>query len=157
MTIAGKSPRESAVILSQVMLPEDANPSGNVHGGTIMKLVDNAAYVVAVRHSRKNCVTLCIDSFKFLYPVYVGELVTLKASLNYVGRTSMEIGVRVEAEHLTSGTVRHTASAYLTFVALDENNRPTPIPPLIPETETEKRRYHEAKRRRAKRLRSLKD
>ena len=148
----GKAPSESMVILSQIMLPEDANPSGNVHGGTIMKLVDNAAYVAAVRHSRKNCVTLSIDSFKFLYPVYVGELVILKACVNYVGRTSMEVGVRVEAEHLTTGTLRHTASAYLTFVALGPDSRPVEVPPLRPETDIEKRRYAEAIQRRRLRL-----
>lgn len=152
MTLPGKSPRESMVVLSQVMLPEDANPAGNVHGGTIMKLVDNAAYVAAVRHSRKNSVTLGIDSFKFLYPVYVGELIIIKASVNFTGRTSMEIGVRIEAEHLTTGTVRHTASAYLTFVALGDNRRPTQIPPIIPETDIEKRRFREAEERRRLRL-----
>ncbi len=147
-----KRPSDSAVRLAQVMQPEDANPAGNVHGGTIMKLVDNAAYVVAVRHSRKNCVTLSIDSFKFHYPVYIGDLLILKASVNYVGRTSMEIGVRIEAEHLFSGSVRHTASAYLTFVALGEDGKPTQVPKLIPETEEEKRRFEEAKRRRELRL-----
>ncbi len=150
-----KTPEESRVVLSQVMLPEDANPAGNVHGGTIMKLVDNAAYVAAVRHARKNCVTLSIDSFKFHYPVYVGELIILKASVNYASRTSMEIGVRVEAEHLTTGTVRHTASAYLTFVALGDDRRPTPIARLKPVTETDKRRHEEALARRERRLAAL--
>ena len=147
-----KRPGDSAVRLAQVMQPEDANPAGNVHGGTIMKLVDNAAYVVAVRHSRKNCVTLSIDSFKFHYPVYIGDLLILKASVNYVGRTSMEIGVRIEAEHLFSGSVRHTASAYLTFVALGEDGRPAQVPKIMPQTDEEKRRYEEAERRRKLRL-----
>jgi len=147
-----KTPKDSAVRLAQVMQPEDANPAGNVHGGTIMKLVDNAAYVVAVRHSRKNCVTLSIDSFKFHYPVYIGDLLIIKASVNYVGRTSMEIGVKIEAEHLFSGNIRHTASAYLTFVALGDDGRPTPVPGIIPQTEEEKRRFEEAKRRRELRL-----
>lgn len=148
----GRCPSETRLELAQVMLPEDANPAGNVHGGTIMKIVDNAAFVVAVRHSRKNCVTLAVDSFKFLYPVYVGELLIVKAAINYAGRTSMEIGVRVEAEHLISGTRRHTASAYLTFVALGEDGRPVPIPPVIPESPDEKRRYEEAVERRKLRL-----
>lgn len=147
-----KSPGDSMVMLSQVMLPEDANPAGNVHGGTIMKLVDNAAYVAAVRHARKNSVTLGIDSFKFHYPVYVGELIIIRASVNYAGRTSMEIGVRVEAEHLITGTLRHTASAYLTFVSLGDNGRPTNIPSIIPATEIEKKRFQEAKDRRQLRL-----
>jgi acyl-CoA hydrolase len=153
--LKGKSPSETALQLSQVMLPEDANSAGNVHGGTIMKLVDNAAYVVAVRHSRKNCVTLAVDSFKFLYPVYVGELLIIKASINYAGRTSMEIGVRVEAEHLITGSIRHTASAYLTFVALGKDGRPVPVPPVLPETEDEKRRLQEAEKRRQMRLKLL--
>ncbi len=152
MGYPGRSPEESRVILSQVMLPEDANPSGNVHGGTIMKLVDTAAYVAAVRHSRLNCVTLAIDSFKFLHPVYVGELLLLKASVNFAGRTSMEIGVRVEAENLMTGNFRHTASAYLTFVALDPQGKPSPVPPLHPVTSEERRRYEEARARRSRRL-----
>ena len=151
-----KTVQESAVRLAQVMQPEDANPAGNVHGGTIMKLVDNAAYVVAVRHSRKNCVTLSIDSFKFHYPVYIGDLLIVKASVNFVGNTSMEIGVKIEAEDLLKGTKRHTASAYLTFVALDENGKPTKVPRIIPQTLEEKRRYDEAKKRRELRLSQLK-
>ena len=109
----GKTVQESAVTIAQVMIPQDTNPSGNVHGGIIMKLIDTAAAVVASRHARSNVVTASIDRLDFHHPVFVGDLLILKASLNLVGRTSMEIGVRVEAENLKSGEVRHTASAYL--------------------------------------------
>ncbi len=145
--------RDSAIVMSQVMLPGDANPMGNVHGGVIMKLVDQAAGVCATRHARTRTVTARIDSMSFLQPVYVGDLVTLKASVNDVGRTSMEVGVRVEAEDLITGVVRHVSSAYLVFVALDEHGRPTLVPPLLPETEEERRRQAEAKLRRSHRQR----
>jgi uncharacterized protein (TIGR00369 family) len=148
----GKRIHESAVIMAQLMNPEDANPAGNVHGGVIMKLIDNAAGCAAVRHSRSNVVTASIDRLDFYNPVFVGDLVTLKASLNFVGQTSMELGVRVEAETLITGHRRHTATAYLTFVALDSNGRPLPIPPLVLETDEEKRRNYQAKDRRKTRL-----
>jgi uncharacterized protein (TIGR00369 family) len=134
------------------MNPHDANPAGNVHGGVIMKLIDTAAAVVASRHARTNTVTASIDRLDFHHPVFVGDLVFFKASLNMVGRTSLEVGVRVEAENLTRGEVTHTASAYLTYVALDEEGRPRSVPPLILETEEETRRNHEANRRRELRL-----
>jgi uncharacterized protein (TIGR00369 family) len=148
----GKRIRESALIMAQLMNPEDANPAGNVHGGVIMKLIDNAAGCVAARHSRSNVVTASIDRLDFHNPVFVGDLVTLRASLNFVGKTSMELGVRVEAENLLTGQKRHTASAYLTFVALDNKSRPLPLSPLIVETDEEKRRNQEAKNRRKARL-----
>jgi len=137
----------SSVVLAQIMLPADTNPAGNVHGGTIMKLIDNAALVVASRHTGKNAVTASIDRLDFHCPVFLGNLVTLKASLNRAGKTSMEIGVRVEAENLMTGEVRHTASAYLTFVALDADGRPTLIPELIAETDEERRRFSDAEKR----------
>lgn len=148
----GKTVRETSVIIAQEMNPQDANPAGNVHGGVIMKLIDTAAGVVAKRHARSNVVTASIDSLDFHHPVYVGDVVFFKASINYVGNTSMEVGVRVEAENPITGEVRHTASAYLTFVALDENGKPKPVPKLIVETEEEKRRFREAERRRQIRL-----
>ena len=148
----GKTVKESAVVTSIVMMPEDANPSGNVHGGVIMKNVDTTAGVVAFRHTRRNSVTASIDRLIFHYPVFIGDLLTLRASLNMASRTSMEIGVRIEAENLLTGEVRHTASAYLTFVALDKSGRPTDIPPLILETDEEKRRNQQALARRATRL-----
>lgn len=137
----------SSVVLAQIMLPADTNPAGNVHGGTIMKLIDNAALVVASRHTGKNAVTASIDRLDFHCPVFLGNLVTLKASINRAGKTSMEIGVRVEAENLMTGEVRHTASAYLTFVALDADGRPTLIPELIAETDEERRRFSDAEKR----------
>ncbi len=148
----GKPVRESQLTMAIQMNPEDANPAGNVHGGVIMKYVDTAAGVVAIRHSRKIAVTASIDRLDFHYPVFVGDLLILKASINMVGRTSLEVGVRVEAENLLTGEVRHTASAYLTFVALDEKSKPTEIPPLILETEEETRRNCEAQIRRQSRL-----
>ena len=117
-----------------------------------MKHIDMTGGVVAMRHSRSNVVTASIDSLIFHYPVFVGDLVTLKASLNMVARSSMEIGVRVETENLYTGEKRHTASAYLTFVALDRNGRPTQVPPLILETEEEQRRNRQAAARREIRL-----
>jgi uncharacterized protein (TIGR00369 family) len=137
----------SSVVLAQIMLPADTNPAGNVHGGTIMKLIDNAALVVASRHTGKNAVTASIDRLDFHHPVYLGNLVILKASMNRAGKTSMEVGVRVEAEELTTGEVRHTASAYLTFVALDVNGRPTPVPELIAESDEDRRRFEDANKR----------
>lgn len=143
---------ESSVVMAQVMNPQDANPAGNVHGGVIMKLIDTAAGTVAVRHARSNVVTASIDRLDFLGPAFIGDLLTFKASLNYVGRTSMEVGVRVEAETLLTSHVRHTASAYLTFVALDSQGRPMEVPQLVIETEMERRRNNEARARREMRI-----
>jgi len=137
------------------MLPSDANPMGNVHGGTILKQVDTAAGVTALRHARMNTVTASIDRMDFYNPVYVGNLLTLKASVNYVGKTSMEIGVRIEAENLTTGKVTHTGSCYLTYVAIDENGSPTEVPGIITETAEEKRRWEAGKKRREERLRFI--
>ena len=134
------------------MLPEDANNLGNVFGGAIMALVDKTAAVAAISHARSNCVTASIDRVDFREPIHLGDLVVLKASVNYVGRSSMEVGVRVEAEELVSGVRRHTNSCYLTFVAVDEQGRPREVPGLVPETETEQRRYAAAKDRRRRRL-----
>ncbi|MFX0148915.1 MAG: acyl-CoA thioesterase [Candidatus Hodarchaeota archaeon] len=147
---------ESHVEIAQVMYPEHANPAGNVHGGHILKLVDQAAAIVATRHTHTNCVTASVDRMDFISPVYIGNLVMVKASLNYVSRTSMEIGVRVEAECLRTGTHTHVGSAYLTFVALDDDDKPTKVPGLILETEDEKKRYKEAEERRSKRMKHVK-
>ena len=143
---------DSAVIMAQVMNPQDANPAGNVHGGVIMKLIDTAAGAVATRHSRRNTVTASIDRLDFHHPVFIGDLLTLRASLNMAGRTSMEVGVRVEAENTRTGERRHTASAYLTMVALDDDGRPVEIPPLLLETDDQVRRNNEAKARKTLRL-----
>jgi len=134
------------------MLPSDANPYGSIHGGIIMKHIDTAAGIVAIRHVRGNAVTASIDRLDFHYPAYVGDLLMLKAGINLVGRTSMEVGVRVEAENLLTGKIRHTASAYLTFVALDKNGRPAPAKPYLPATIDEIRRHDEAQIRRRMRL-----
>jgi acyl-CoA hydrolase len=134
----------SRLVLAQVMTPLDANIAGNVHGGNIMKLADTAAGVVAIRHSGRNCVTATVDRFDFHAPVYVGNLVTLKASLNFVGRTSMEIGVRVEAEDLRTGRKTHTNSCYITMVALDAEGKPAEVPRLLLETDEDRRRHEKA-------------
>jgi len=151
-----KRVKDSSVIMAQVMIPQDANPAGNVHGGVVVKIIDEAAGVVASRHCRSNVVTASIDSMDFHTPVLVGNLLHFKASLNYVGRTSMEIGVRVEAENLMTGEVRHAASAYLTFVAIDSKGKPVPVPGLILETDEERTRNREAKARRDARLAEVK-
>ena len=150
--MAGKRVRDSSVVMAQMMIPQDANPAGNVHGGAVVKLIDEAAGVVASRHARSNVVTASIDRMEFHTPVFVGDLLIVTAGLNLVGRTSMEIGVRVDAENLITGEVRHAATAYLTYVALDAQGRPRTVPTLIIETGEEKRRNEEAARRRETRL-----
>lgn len=147
-----KSIAQTRVAMAQVMLPQDANPAGNIHGGVIMKLIDTAAAVVASRHAQCNTVTASIDSMSFHNPVYIGDLLILKAGINMVGRSSMEIGVRVEAEDYIRGIVRHTASAYLTFVALDEDGDPATVPGLRLESDDDRRRNREAEQRRNARL-----
>ncbi|TVQ99726.1 MAG: acyl-CoA thioesterase [Desulfovibrionales bacterium] len=145
-------PSDSTLTMAVQMLPQDANPYGSIHGGIIMKHIDTAAGIVAIRHVRGNAVTASIDRLDFHHPAFVGDLLMLKAGVNFVGRTSIEVGVRVEAENLLTGEIRHTASAYLTFVALDKKGRPTPARPYRPDTPDEVRRYEEAKVRREMRL-----
>lgn len=152
MTRVSKTVRDSAVVMAQLMLPGDANPYGYVHGGTIMKLVDSAAGVVAARHTRRRVATVAVDSMSFITPVKVGDLVVLKASINDVGRTSMEVGVRVDVEDLMTGDIRHTSSAYLVMVALDDIGRPVPVPGVVAETPDEIRRQQAARVRRSRRL-----
>ncbi|MFN2463747.1 MAG: acyl-CoA thioesterase [Candidatus Dormibacteria bacterium] len=146
-----RSVRQSQVTMSVQMNPGDANPSGDVHGGTVMKLVDTAAGVAATRHCRSRVVTATVDSMTFLHPVHVGDLVTVRASVNDVGSTSLEVGVRVESEDVRSGETHHTSSAYLVFVALDESRQPAPVPPLLVESEDERRRQAHARIRRESR------
>ena len=146
-----KTAKSSKLIMAYQTLPQDANPAGNVHGGVIMKLIDTCTGGAAVKHARSNCVTASMDRLDFHEPVYVGDMLTIRASVNYVGTRSMEVGARVEAENLLTGQVRHTASAYLTFVALDENGQPTAIPKLHPRTVVDKRRYNEGQVRQKKR------
>jgi len=137
---------------SEVALPNDANPLGNLLGGRVMHLVDLAAAIAATRHSRRPVVTVSVDYMTFLHPVHIGDLILLKSSVNRVFRTSMEVGVRVCVENMRTGVRRHTSSAYLTFVALDEKGETTAVPPVIPETEEEKQRYDDAALRRSYRL-----
>ncbi|PID78476.1 MAG: acyl-CoA thioesterase [Gammaproteobacteria bacterium] len=147
-----KKVEESKVIISQLMQPEHANPGGIIHGGVVMKEIDNAAGAVAVKHGRKIAVTASIDRISFHHMIFIGNLVSIKASINKAWKSSMEIGVRVEAEDLLKGETRHVASAYLTFVALDENGKPSEIPQLELVTEDEKRRAKEAENRKKIRL-----
>lgn len=142
----------SASEYSELALPNDANPLGDLLGGRVMHLVDMAGALAAMRHAPRPVVTASIDQMVFLHPVKIGQLLVLRSSVNRVFRTSMEVGVRVDVEDLTSGAIRHTSSAYLTFVALDDEGRPTPVPPVIAESPAERRRYEEAERRRERRL-----
>ena len=147
-----KTVASSHIELSEVMGIEDANLAGAVHGGVIMKLVDTAGGLSAIKHAGGPVVTAQIDEMSFIEPVNLGDLVTVKASVNDVGRTSLEVGVRVETENLITGNRSHTSTAYLVFVALDNTRKPTQVPPLIAETADEKRRMREAKLRRQARL-----
>jgi acyl-CoA hydrolase len=153
MTQQPKRICDSQTTLSHLMHLTDANPVGNVHGGTIMRLVDEAGGIAAVRHVGRPVVTVAMDSMSFYSPVFVGNLLTLKASLNYVGKTSVEVGVRVEAEDVLTGQVTHANSAYLVYVALDENGQPVEVPPLIAESPEEQRRMEEGRLRQEERKR----
>jgi len=150
--LSGRPVRESISEYFEIALPNDANPLGNLLGGRVMHLVDLAGAIAAVRHSRNVVVTASIDHMTFLHPVHIGELLILKSAVNRVFRTSMEVGVKVWVENMTTGLVRHTSSAYLTFVALDSKHNRIPIAPVIPETEEDKRRFEEAGCRREYRL-----
>jgi acyl-CoA hydrolase len=147
-----RPPSESSSTLSRWMGIADANNSGNVHGGLIMHLCDEVAGIAAVRHSGARVVTAAMDRMNFRHPVFVGQLVTVKASVNASWRTSMEVGVRVESENVRSGEVLHTSTAYLTMVALDDEGNPTEVRPIAPETPEEIRRAREAQLRRDSRL-----
>ena len=142
----------SRSVLSVVAMPRDSNQYGFVFGGMVMGLIDQAAYTAAIRHARTTVVTVCVDHLTFLRPIHVGDVIVVQASVNYVGRTSLEVGVRVETERLATGAVEHVGSAYLTMVALDGAGHPTPVPPLQPETPEDHRRCREAQERRACRL-----
>jgi uncharacterized protein (TIGR00369 family) len=148
----GKTVEASQTTLVQLMEIAHANIAGIVHGGEVMKLVDTAAGIAAIKHAGGMCVTVSIDEMSFLHPVRVGDLVKIRASVNDVGTTSLEVGVRVEVEDVITGERRHTSSAYMVFVALDEDGRPRPVPPLIAGTDVQARRMREAKMRRRTRL-----
>jgi acyl-CoA hydrolase len=147
-----KSPSASAVTLSRIMELSDANLLGNVHGGEIMKMVDNAGGLAAMKHCGGPVVTAAMDDMQFIEPVFVGDVVTVKAMVNDTGRTSLEVGVRVEADNVITGRHVQTSSAYLVYVALDSDGRPRPVPPIVPENEEQAQRQREAKLRRESRL-----
>ncbi len=148
----GRPVRESQAEMTEVVLPNDANPRGNLLGGKVMHLIDIAAAIAAHRHSHSYVVTASVDHLDFVNPVHIGELIILKSSVNRVFHSSMEVGVTVYAENFITGERRHTSSAYLTFVALDEHGKTKPIPPVIPETAEQKRRYEQAGDRRRRRM-----
>ena len=143
---------ETSLVLTHLMQPADANYLGNIHGGIIMKLIDEAAGACAFRFCRTNIVTAAIDRIDFHHPVQIGNLVRLLANVNFTGRTSVEVGVRVEAEDLRTGMVTHTNSAYLVFVALSGSGRPMPVPRLTPQTDEQRLWFEKAAERRRKRL-----
>jgi acyl-CoA hydrolase len=147
-----KPVKDSQHETSELMMPGDANNMGHVFGGVIMSMMDKCAAISAFRHCRAPVVTASIDRVDFREPIHLGDLVVMKSSVNFAGRTSMEVGVRVEAEELMTGRRRHTNSCYLTFVAVDKAGRPIEVPELRPETADEKRRFLAAQERRARRL-----
>ncbi len=151
-----KSVSESKVEMTELVLPVHTNALGTIFGGHIMAWIDTAAAICAFRHCRSLCVTASMDTLNFINPVKLGHIVILKASVNYTGKTSMEIGVRVMSEDPLTGVKAHTASAYLTFVAVDEQGKPKNVPPLLPQTDDEKRRFSQGEERRKSRLKNKK-
>lgn len=147
-----KSPSDSQIVLNTLMMPEHANHFGNVHGGIIMKLADEAAAIAAMRHAQKPAVTVAMDSMTFREPVHIGEIVRCTATLTYAHRSSMEVTVEVCAEEPMSGRLTHTNSAHLVFVALGEDGRPANVPELIVRTEEERKNFDEAQKRQEERL-----
>ena len=148
----GRHPRESETVMSELMMPNHANIMGNVFGGVILSLVDRIAAVCAIRHAKRQCVTVSVDKVDFKEPIHVGELITAFGRVNFAGKTSMEVGVRVVAENVMTGEQRHTNSCYVTYVALDDKGEPAPVPPILPETPDERRRYDRAAQRRVSRV-----
>ncbi len=147
----GKTVGESQIVMARTMQPPDANVWGNVHGGAILRLVDEAGGAVAIRHSRCRCVTVAMDKMIFKQPVYIGDLLTITACLTSVGRSSMEVEARIEAEDMRSGVKRHAGTSYLVYVAIDDQGHPTPVPQLTLITEQERERAHAAEERRVRR------
>jgi len=145
------NPPEKSLVMTVLMTSDMANFSGNVHGGKILSLLDNVAYACAARYSRRYVVTLSVDQMFFKEPIHVGDLVTFKASINYTGSTSMEVGIRVEAEHIRTGISRHTNTCFFTMIAMDDQKNPTAVPALSIENDEERRRYREAEGRRHQR------
>lgn len=142
----------SRISIAQLMQPEHANNLGNVHGGWIMKLVDEAGALAAMRHANRRCVTVSIDSMTFRQPIRIGDLVLLTAEVTYTGRSSIEAEVHVQAENPITGERTHTNTAYLVYVALDDDGNPTPVPPIMAETDDEKKKLEEGKERQKRRL-----
>jgi len=152
MSLPPKPVSDSLTEITQVVLPNDANPMGFMLGGAVMHLIDIAGAIAALRHARTPMVTAAVDAMKFKSPVHVGDLVTLRSQVNAAWNTSMEVGVRVEAENVVTGEIAHTCTAYLTMVALGEEGRPVPLPVVEPESPDEIRRHRSAQRRRAIRI-----
>ena len=148
----GKPPRESRVEMTEIVLPGDTNALGTIFGGKVMQWIDIAASVAGMRHSGGSVVTASIDALTLLTPIHLGEIVRLQAQVNYVGRTSMEVGVRVDAENPRTATRRYTTKAYLTFVAIDADGKPRAIPPLLAESDEDRRRAADGEARRKARL-----
>lgn len=142
------SKQRKTCIMAEVMPPERANFTGHIHGGYLMLLMDRVAYACAARYCAHDVVTISVDQVIFKQPIYVGELVTFHATVNYAGNTSMEIGIKVTAENVKTGDVRHTNSCYINMVAIDDQGKPAKVPKLIFHNETDERRFHEAERRR---------
>jgi len=156
MSKGAKRVKDSQVEMMEIVFPNDTNPLGYIFGGRVMQLIDIVGSISAIRHARNPCVTASMDRLDFLSPAYLGELLILNASVNYVGSTSMEVGVKVTAENALTGERRHTSSAYLTYVSINAEGKPISLPPIIPESDEEKRRYDEAQVRRQHRLQSRK-
>ena len=142
-----KTVKNSHVIMHELVLPNDTNLLGNVLGGRVMHLMDMCAAMSAYKHARTAVVTASVDQLDFLAPAKQGDIMILKSAVNFTGKSSMEIGVRIESENPKTGVMQHTSTAYLTFVSLNENSKPQSIKPIIPETDTERRRYAEGKNR----------
>ncbi len=150
--IQPRSPRDSALTMTQLMLPEHANSQGNVHGGVVLKLCDECGGITAARHARRPTVTVTVDSVTFYQPVLLGRLLLVHGCITWVGRTSIEVELQVETENLLTGERQHTNSAWFVYVALDEERRPTPVPPLRLESDEDRRRFAQGEERRRLRL-----
>ena len=152
-----KTVSNSQVIMHELVLPNETNVHGNIFGGKVMYYMDMCAAMSAYKHARKPVVTASVDRLNFLAPAKMGDIIILKSSVNYTSKSSMEVGVRIESENTLTGKIKHTASAYLTFVALNKSNKPTSIEPIIPESDDEVRRYNSGKKRYALRKERLKE
>src|SRR5215472_9123521 len=147
----GKTVDQSHIVIARIMQPIDANGYGNVHGGVIMRFVDEAGGAAAIRHSQSRCVTVALDHMSFDAPAYIGDIVTVDAFLTFTGHTSMEVQCEVTAESIPTGAKRRVSTCYIVFVAIDENGKPATVPPLIPQTDEERARWQAAETRRANR------